>query len=315
MTRSPSTEPAKPSKRKGTLPLSHMPPQSTDTTSYHSGTRSVSTLTPSQLARKRANDREAQRAIRQRTKEHIERLERELEELKSGREGDPEYIRLKQENERLRQEVFSLRRGGGPPMYALPPGTSDNIRDHRVLTLSTSGCDIDGLPAAGSAVPSRASSFGGGATEYSVGFGSSSSYISTPEAGEQWQTVVPVSAVSVPSVVSSPCSSTGHPDDYVPAFQIPAPTSVPSNMITGSVMTSTAIPSCINDAKAEYEDIEQGKAFLREAVIVMDSTDRDQFWTGQGGFSQPSVPPSASAYAPQSWPMYPVSSYYDAPAI
>ncbi|KAF2859348.1 hypothetical protein K470DRAFT_265345 [Piedraia hortae CBS 480.64] len=40
------------------------------------GTRSVSTLTPAQLERKRANDREAQRAIRQRTKDHIENLER-----------------------------------------------------------------------------------------------------------------------------------------------------------------------------------------------------------------------------------------------
>ncbi|KAH7248379.1 hypothetical protein B0J15DRAFT_400930 [Fusarium solani] len=52
MTRSSSAEPAEP-KRKGT--------------------RSGSTLTPSQLARKGANDREAQRAIRARTKEHIER--------------------------------------------------------------------------------------------------------------------------------------------------------------------------------------------------------------------------------------------------
>ncbi|KAH7169631.1 uncharacterized protein B0J16DRAFT_49229, partial [Fusarium flagelliforme] len=47
-------------------------------------TRRVSTLTPEQLARKRANDREAQRTIRIRTKEHIERLERELAELKSN---------------------------------------------------------------------------------------------------------------------------------------------------------------------------------------------------------------------------------------
>ncbi|KAH7235316.1 hypothetical protein BKA59DRAFT_495917 [Fusarium tricinctum] len=47
-------------------------------------TRRVSTLTPKQLARKRANDREAQRAIRIHTKEYIERLERELAELKSN---------------------------------------------------------------------------------------------------------------------------------------------------------------------------------------------------------------------------------------
>ncbi|CRK36373.1 hypothetical protein BN1723_004235 [Verticillium longisporum] len=53
-----------------------------------SGTRSVSTLNPAQLARKRANDREAQRAIRARTKEHIERLEQQLADLQSERGGD-----------------------------------------------------------------------------------------------------------------------------------------------------------------------------------------------------------------------------------
>ncbi|KAF2758563.1 hypothetical protein EJ05DRAFT_500081 [Pseudovirgaria hyperparasitica] len=47
------------------------------------GTRSVTTLTAAQLERKRANDREAQRAIRQRTKDHIESLERRISELTS----------------------------------------------------------------------------------------------------------------------------------------------------------------------------------------------------------------------------------------
>src|SRR5262245_14003700 len=45
------------------------------------GTRSVTTLTAAQLERKRANDREAQRAIRQRTKDHIEGLERQVRDL------------------------------------------------------------------------------------------------------------------------------------------------------------------------------------------------------------------------------------------
>lgn len=35
------------------------------------------------MARKRANDRDAQRAIRQRTKEHVESLERQLDELRA----------------------------------------------------------------------------------------------------------------------------------------------------------------------------------------------------------------------------------------
>ena len=45
--------------------------------------RGIASLTPEQLAKKRANDREAQRAIRERTKQQIESLEREIQELKS----------------------------------------------------------------------------------------------------------------------------------------------------------------------------------------------------------------------------------------
>lgn len=47
------------------------------------GSRGVANLTPEQLAKKRANDREAQRAIRERTKGQIETLERRIEELTS----------------------------------------------------------------------------------------------------------------------------------------------------------------------------------------------------------------------------------------
>lgn len=47
------------------------------------GSRGVANLTPDQLAKKRANDREAQRAIRERTKTQIEGLERRIQELTS----------------------------------------------------------------------------------------------------------------------------------------------------------------------------------------------------------------------------------------
>ncbi|KAG6028882.1 hypothetical protein E4U40_000787 [Claviceps sp. LM458 group G5] len=43
--------------------------------------RGVANLTPEQLAKKRANDREAQRAIRERTKNQIDALERRIEQL------------------------------------------------------------------------------------------------------------------------------------------------------------------------------------------------------------------------------------------
>ena len=52
--------------------------------------RSVNSLSATQLERKRANDREAQRLIRQRTKDRIDGLEQEISELRS-------------ENERLRR--------------------------------------------------------------------------------------------------------------------------------------------------------------------------------------------------------------------
>lgn len=45
--------------------------------------RGVANLTPERLAKKRANDREAQRAIRERTRTQIETLERRIEELTS----------------------------------------------------------------------------------------------------------------------------------------------------------------------------------------------------------------------------------------
>ncbi|CZR53865.1 related to bZIP transcription factor [Phialocephala subalpina] len=48
-----------------------------------SSSRGVANLTPDQLAKKRANDREAQRAIRERTKNQIENLERKIRELTS----------------------------------------------------------------------------------------------------------------------------------------------------------------------------------------------------------------------------------------
>ncbi|KAI0013304.1 hypothetical protein F4779DRAFT_625432 [Xylariaceae sp. FL0662B] len=47
------------------------------------GSRGVANLTPEQLVKKRANDREAQRAIRERTKNQIEKLENRIRELTS----------------------------------------------------------------------------------------------------------------------------------------------------------------------------------------------------------------------------------------
>ncbi|KAL8935356.1 MAG: hypothetical protein Q9216_005471 [Gyalolechia sp. 2 TL-2023] len=52
-------------------------------TSTSTSSRGVANLTPEQLAKKRANDREAQRAIRERTKTQIETLEKQVRDLKN----------------------------------------------------------------------------------------------------------------------------------------------------------------------------------------------------------------------------------------
>ncbi|TAQ90970.1 hypothetical protein B7494_g695 [Chlorociboria aeruginascens] len=75
------------------------------------GTRSVANLSPAQLARKRANDREAQRSIRQRTKEHIESLQSRIRDLqsKNGNELLGDALRRNRElEEELRQLRSSL---------------------------------------------------------------------------------------------------------------------------------------------------------------------------------------------------------------
>jgi regulator of replication initiation timing len=73
------------------------------------GTRSVSTLTAAQLERKRANDREAQRAIRQRTKDHIDQLERRIAELSATNDTSAKLMHALQRNEELEQENAILR--------------------------------------------------------------------------------------------------------------------------------------------------------------------------------------------------------------
>ncbi|RHZ64564.1 bZIP transcription factor [Aspergillus thermomutatus] len=70
------------------------------------GTRKVTTLSAEQLARKRANDREAQRTIRQRTKEHIERLQNQVAELQAKNQQFDDVMRR---NAALEHEIKALR--------------------------------------------------------------------------------------------------------------------------------------------------------------------------------------------------------------
>lgn len=83
---------------------------STKKRASRAGTRSVSTLSAAQLERKRANDREAQRAIRQRTKDHIDGLENTIAELRRSQDAsDKISLATRQRNRELEEENSYLR--------------------------------------------------------------------------------------------------------------------------------------------------------------------------------------------------------------
>ncbi|KAE8153843.1 hypothetical protein BDV25DRAFT_168133 [Aspergillus avenaceus] len=103
--------------------------------------RGVANLTPDQLAKKRANDRQAQRAIRERTKAHIDSLEQRVRELSSQKPFLDLQAALKQ-NEAIQSENREIRQGlkaimdiiqplvnasttsNTPSSTAVPPGTN-----------------------------------------------------------------------------------------------------------------------------------------------------------------------------------------------
>ena len=73
------------------------------------GSRGVANLTPEQLAKKRANDREAQRAIRERTRNNIATLEQRIRELES-QQPFQELQRVVTERDNALRECEDLRR-------------------------------------------------------------------------------------------------------------------------------------------------------------------------------------------------------------
>ncbi|KAH6987257.1 hypothetical protein EDB80DRAFT_881690 [Ilyonectria destructans] len=231
MVRSSSAEPAKATKRKGT--------------------RSVSTLTPSQLARKRANDREAQRAIRARTKEHIERLERELEDLKSKQSRDQTVQELLRRNKALEDELSRLKENMGVSMTSSPYSTPGiyhrpTARALQTLTMVRTVYD-DSLSTGSGAIPSpRASPFPSGDYGSLPDYGQQ--YVPLPNNCESWANTVPV-----PSNVSSP-SSSADTDGYGAGY---IPTSVPTSMLPSN-NTSTSSISAVGhkDIKMEFEDVD-----------------------------------------------------------
>ncbi|EXM14018.1 hypothetical protein FoTM2_016940 [Fusarium oxysporum f. sp. vasinfectum] len=192
MIRSLSAEPAKPNRK---------------------GNRSVSTLTPTRLARKRANDREAQRAIRARTKKHIERLERELAELKSKQSRDETVQELLRRNKAIEKELVRLKGIIRVPMtsshYFVPGLTPPQLSLPDELLLST--IYDSNLSASSGTIPSpRKSQF-------------PSDYNPLPDYSQQCIPLSnncesPASTVSCPvlSNVSTPSSSVDYGAGYIP---------------------------------------------------------------------------------------------------
>ncbi|KAI2791124.1 hypothetical protein POX_c03980 [Penicillium oxalicum] len=90
-----------------------------------SGSRKVSLLSAEQLERKRAMDREAQRSIRQRTKEHIEQLEQQVTILRTQvdnmRSQNQQFDDLVRQNATLQDEIARLKTQlasfTGPPSF------------------------------------------------------------------------------------------------------------------------------------------------------------------------------------------------------
>jgi hypothetical protein len=271
-------------------------------------------MNPIQLAKKRANDREAQRNIRQRNKELIGRLTEQngylTEQLESKENQVQQLLSLKKALERelaTLREALSLSSSDRAACQAstgmpLPP-LYDEHRHGCLMQSGGAGFDVERLPAAAatghhSPVASRPPSFGSPG-EYTTAAAATSaspfvpSYLPTPEPCDAWPSVIPMtSAVTVPSAVSSPGASpsAGHPgtDDYGSGFM---PTSVPPPpVINGSVMPSAASLSYrLHAAKMGYGEL-----------------DTDQGYTSH---NVPQSPPPYHAMQHQSWAVYQQSGF------
>lgn len=193
------------------------------------GTRSVSTLTPSQLARKRANDREAQRAIRARTKEHIENLEREIDELRSQQSRDQTVRDLLGRNRALEEEVRRLRES---------------------LGIRNAGHGLQYPTSAYPGSSSQPSPYGNSTPEYPI-MADLPPYSNVHDPTGVWPASVPC---SLPSTVSSP-SSPSAPEDYGNNY-------FPPNTSSGIMERSSMPPainspaaSCITPGEIPFDDV------------------------------------------------------------
>ncbi|KAK8139077.1 hypothetical protein PG984_002457 [Apiospora sp. TS-2023a] len=249
--------------------------------SASSGTRSVSTLTPAQLARKRANDREAQRAIRARTKEHIENLEREIEELRSSHSRDETVRNLLRRNKALEDELHRTRESMG-----ITSGGPRNMYPSGMMVSKGVYATRSHHDAAYHSPSSRSSPMAQGNSDY-PGVHDIPPYDSMGSSGEPWSSTV---SCTVPSTVSSP-SSSGATDELGSAY---FPTSAPTSLLDRS-----GIPSSMNSPTASCLNGKMGYDDMKSDL----------------GCTQINVLPMPPAYhQPPPWNMYPMY-YQGSPAL
>ena len=215
----------------------------------------MSSLTPAQLARKRANDREAQRAIRARTKDHIERLETELDELRNRNSRDHTVQELMRRNRALEDELTRLRESMGISATSSPyvknsmcpvasPSRVTPFAPALDLHISASIVYDDNMSTGSGAIPSpRTSPYPAGGDYVAAAAAangqfadySQAGYVHFPPACETWTATIPAPApaAAIASNVSSPSSTpAGTPDDLSAAVNGAAaghylPTSAP----------------------------------------------------------------------------------------
>ncbi|KAI3572655.1 hypothetical protein IWW34DRAFT_636844, partial [Fusarium oxysporum f. sp. albedinis] len=196
----------------------------------YSGIRSTSTLTPAQLARKRANDRVAQRAIRARTKEHIERLEHELAELKSKQDYNQTIQELLCRNKAIEKELIQLEEIRGalmaPVSFSVLGLTPQQLSFPDKLLTSTA-CNGN-LITGSDAIPSPCGSTSPIDYDYLSDYDCLSDYSQqyTPLSNDS-ESLASTVCCPIPSNILTPASSADYSAGYIP---INVPTSaLPSN--------------------------------------------------------------------------------------
>ncbi|KAH7471343.1 hypothetical protein FOMA001_g13379 [Fusarium oxysporum f. sp. matthiolae] len=212
------------------------------------GTRRVSTLTPAQLARKRTNDREAQRVIRARTKAHIKRLERELAEFKSNQGRDQTIQELLRRNKAIEKELIRLKEIMRTPMASLS-SPAPGLTPRQLLfpdKLSTSTVCNGSLSTGSDAIPSpRGAPF---PCDYSCLHDYGQQYIPLSNNCESLASTI---SCPIPSNISTALSSGDDSAGYIP-------TSVPTPVLPSNSTSSSSIYATYNTDVMSMECIEVG---------------------------------------------------------